>query len=139
MSADSDDARERLFAYTLERGDAAFVHQHVLDALCAQDADATTPPMRLAFALVGLLLHVERGYTGRQVQRIHTMLARRPTPWPAFALPASRGAFTIDDILAAPPGAERDAAIDASCATVWSAYRACRDGVVELLRQHDFQ
>jgi len=33
MSADSDDARERLFAYTLERGDAAFVHQHVLDAL----------------------------------------------------------------------------------------------------------
>jgi len=49
---DSSHATASLYAYTLERGDAAFVHQHVVDALCAQEADASTPPMRLVFALI---------------------------------------------------------------------------------------
>jgi hypothetical protein len=134
---ESDDGRAELFAYTLGRGDAAFIHQHVVDALCAQDADLTTPPIRLAFALVGLHLHVERGYTGRQVQRVHAMLAGRPITWPVFKLPSSRGELTTQNVLAAPEGPERDAAIDAWCTSVWAAYKGSSEDVVKLLRQYD--
>lgn len=133
---ESDDGRAALYAYTLGRGDAAFIHQHAVDALCAQKADVATPPIRLAFALVGLHLRVERGYTGRQVQRVHAMLADRATTWPVFELPASRGEITIQNVLAAPEGPERDAAIDAWCASVWSAYKAYTDDVVGLLRRY---
>ena len=127
------DAAASLFAYTLERGDAAFIHQHVVDALCAQDADASTPPMRLVFALVGLYLHVERGATGRQVQRVHEALAKQRPAWPTLSLPATRGTLTARDVLAAPPGPERDSVIEDWCASVWTAYGACRGTIVDFL------
>jgi hypothetical protein len=125
-----------LYAYTLERGDAAFVHQHVVDALCAQDADASTPPMRLVFALVGLYLHVERGCTGRHVQRVHATLAKQRPVWPKLALPATRGALLVQDVLDAPAGELRDAAIDAWCASVWTAYSSSHDAIVEFLQRY---
>jgi hypothetical protein len=34
-----EDAYHELCAYTLQRGDAAFIHQHVVDAFAAQRAD----------------------------------------------------------------------------------------------------
>ena len=132
----SSDAAATLYAYTLERGDAAFVHQHVVDALCAQDADASTPPMRLVFALVGLYLHVERGSTGRHVQRVHAALAKQRPMWPTLSLPASRGAFTAHDVLAAPAGPARDAAVDAWCASVWAAYSQSRVAIVEFVGRY---
>lgn len=132
-----DDLAAEPFAYTLERGDATFVHQHALDALAAQRADGGTTPMQLTFAVVGLYLYVERGYTGRQVQQVHAALARRrPSLWPRLELPDCRGAITIADVMAAPAGPTRDAAIGAWCAAVWAAYSASRDTVVEFLRVH---
>ena len=74
---------------------------------------AHTKPIGLAFALIGLYLHVERGMSGRDVQRVHMQLGRRKQPWPAFALPHHRGAMTAADVMAAAPGPERDRAIDA--------------------------
>jgi hypothetical protein len=68
MNSD-DDAYDELCAYTLTRGDVEFVHQLVVDARTAQQANATTKPIGIFFALVGLYLHVEHGWTGRQVQR----------------------------------------------------------------------
>jgi hypothetical protein len=135
MSTDDEDAWSELYAYTLSRGDAEFVHQHVVDARCAQDADATTPFMRLSFALVGLYLHVERGYTGRQVQQVHTMLARRRPTWPALVVPsaAERPGVTARDLLAIPAGAPRDAAISAWCAEVWKVYEPCRRAIIDIL------
>ncbi len=86
----ADDAQAELWAYTLGRGDAAFMHQHAVDSLGAQRADARTTPMQLTFALVGLYLYVERRYTGRQVQQVHAMLARRRPPrWPTIVPPVS--------------------------------------------------
>ncbi|HEX6533451.1 MAG TPA: DUF5946 family protein [Gemmatimonadaceae bacterium] len=124
-----------LWAYTLEHRGPDFVHQHAVDAFGAQHADAHTRPIELTFALVGLYLHVERGYTGREVQRVHAALARRRPAWPSFVLPAFRGEVTTAEVLAAPAGPERDAAIDAWCAAVWAAYGDCRDAVVELLHR----
>ena len=90
------DADEELQCYTLAlaRGDLTFIHQHVVDAWAAQHADSNTKPIRLAFALVGLYLHLERGFSGRQVQRVHMKLSRRSRRWPSFPLPRERGRVT---------------------------------------------
>src|SRR4051794_13943716 len=80
------DAYDELCSYTLTHGDLAFIHQHVVDAFGAQSATAETKPVRLTFALIGLLLHVEWKWTGRQVQRAHMQLAARTRDWPTFAL-----------------------------------------------------
>jgi hypothetical protein len=131
----STDAYSQLCYYTLAHRDPAFLHQHVVDAFAAQNADEQTKPMKLTFALVGLYLHVEKHFSGRLVQRVHMGLARRKRPWPTFALPSERGSLTAADVLAAPAGPERDQAIHAWCAAVWEAIRECRQPMAELLRE----
>lgn len=128
------DLYDALTAYTLSLADAEFIHQHVVDAQMAQQADDRTKPIGITFALVGLYLHVEKQFTGRQVQLAHMKLAREKRPWPSFALPANRGAMTVADVMAAPEGARRDAAIHAWAASVWAAYREARPVIEELLR-----
>jgi hypothetical protein len=124
---------EELCCYSLSRGDAAFVHQHVVDAFAAQTADGETKPIKLAFALIGLYLHLEKGFSGRDVQHAHQLLARKKRSWPAFPLPKDRGALTAKEVMATEPGAERDAAIDQWCASVWNAYQTSHDIVKVLI------
>ena len=127
---------DELCCYTLAHGHRDFIHQHVVDAWAAQTADAATKPITITFALAGLYLRVEKGFTGRQVQLAHMKMARDKHRWPAFELPVDRGAVTPADVMRAPEGTERDAAIDAWCASVWSAYRGSRETIATLLRQH---
>jgi hypothetical protein len=131
-----EDAYNELCCYTLTHSDPSFIHQHVVDAFAAQHADEQTKPIGLTFALVGLYLYIEKQFTGKQVQRIHTLLAQQKRVWPSFALPYDRGSLTAADVLAVPAGAERDKAIHAWCASVWEAYRNCRESVSDLLREH---
>lgn len=138
-NAESDeDAYNELCAYTLDHAlrDAAFIHQHVVDAHAAQAADEHSKPMGVTFALVGLYLHVEKQFSGRRVQRVHMELARSKRQWPTLALPVDRGSMTALDVMAAPPGAARDRAIDEWCASVWNAYSATRQPIIDLLTQH---
>ncbi len=130
------DAYDELQCYTLERGDATFIHQHVVDAWAAQQADEHSKPIGVTFALVGLYLHLERGFSGGQVQQAHMALARRPRDWPSFFLPHDRGPVDATQVVAAPAGAERDAAIDAWCASVWAAFHDSHQAVAELLQRH---
>jgi hypothetical protein len=123
-----------LTAYTLSHPDPSFIHQHVVDAFAAQTADETTKPITLAFALVGLYLRSERQYSGKQVQRVHMLLARRRKQWPRFDIPEDRGAITVRDVMEAPPGPERDEMIREWADCVWHAYSAQRDSVVDLLK-----
>lgn len=109
------------------------MHQYVVDAYAAQTACASDKPIRLAFALVGLYLHVELGLNGRQVQRVHTVLARRKRPLPSLDIPESRGVLSMEDVLDAAPGPERNHRIEAWCQSVWDAYGHNRDAVVGLL------
>src|SRR6185436_12792978 len=109
--------------YTLAHGHPSFIHQHVVDAYAAQTADESTKPLKVAFALFGLCLHVEHRYTGRQVQQAHMRLARRRRDWPRFPLPAETGSVTVRDVLAAEPGPSRDRAIDAWAASVWAGWK----------------
>jgi hypothetical protein len=134
--ADSAGAYHHVCAYTLTLGDPAFIHQHVVDAFAAQTADAWTKPIGLTFALVGLYLLVEKQFSGRHVQRVHMALARHKEPWPRFALPEDRGPMTAADVVAAPPGPDRDRAIHAWCASVWAAYGESHGAVAHLLERH---
>ena len=120
--------------YTLSHPDPSFIHQYAVDAFTAQQADGDTMPIAVAFALIGLYLHVERNQTGKQVQHVHTLLARRRKDWPKFELPQSRGEVSVADVLATAPGPARDAMIDRWCASVWGAYADSREQVMELIR-----
>ena len=125
----------QLSAYTLNHGGPAFIHQHVVDAYAAQNANERTKPITITFALAGLYLHIEKNFTGREVQLAHMKMAKNKQPWPSFPLPADRGAITEREVLAAPAGAKRDAMIEAWAATVWAAFRDSRDTVAAVLRQ----
>jgi hypothetical protein len=133
----AEQAYHALCAYTLEhaRRDPAFVHQHVVDAYAAQHAGPASKPIGIAFALIGLCLHVERGFTGKQVQQVHMRLAQRKRTWPSFPLPADRGSMTCLDVLSQTEGPERDRAISAWCRIVWDAFAEAQPAVRALL--HD--
>ena len=137
MAAEQD-AYDQVRYYTLSLGDPAFIHQHVVDAFVAQHADENTKPIAITFALVGLYLHVEKGFTGQQVQRAHMELAREKRAWPAFALPVDRGAMTVMDVAAAPAGPQRDRAIHEWCVSVWRAYGDEHAALADLLRGESF-
>ncbi|WZO98594.1 DUF5946 family protein [Isosphaeraceae bacterium EP7] len=130
-----ESAYHELCCYTLAHGALTFIHQHVVDAFAAQVADGHDKPIRLTFALVGLYLHVERGYSGRQVQLAHMALARRKRAWPVFPLPPDRGRITAADVLAVPEGPSRDEMIHEWCACVWGEFRASRQAVEDLLKE----
>jgi len=130
------EAYDALQCYTLAHGGRAFVHQHVVDAWAAQHASARTKPIALTFALVGLYLRLEQDFSGRQVQKAHISLARHERNWPSLPLPQERGSVTATQVVAAPPGPERDRMIDAWCASVWAAFGESHQAVAELLEQH---
>ena len=71
MSSDQDVYNE-LSYYTLAHPDPAFLHQNIVDAYAAQHADESTKPIVIVFGLIGLYLHIERNFTGKQVQRAHS-------------------------------------------------------------------
>lgn len=119
---DDDLVYQGLQAYTLTRGDEEFLHQYVVDARTAQQADDTTKPIAVTFALMGLLLHAEHGWTGRQVQRGHMRLAQKKTDWPHLRPPGDRGSMGPIDVMAEPAGEKRDAAIRDWARAVWQAY-----------------
>lgn len=134
MTAEQD-AYEELQYYTLAHRDPSFIHQHVVDAFTAQQANAHTKPIAVSFSLVGLYLYVEKQFSGRQVQRVHMELARKKQTWPLFPLPPKRGLITVVEVVAAPEGVERDTAIHAWCSSVWDAFHESRQTVIDLLRQ----
>ena len=133
---DVPDAYDALYADMIQHGDAAFTLQHVVDAHAAQTATEHSKPIAIVFALVGLYLHVEKDYTGRQIQQIHMRMGRHKQQWPHLHLPVNRGAMTPETVLSAAPGEPRDAAIDAWCASVWEAFTESHDTIANLVREY---
>jgi hypothetical protein len=111
-----------LTAYTVTRGDDQFIHQLLVDAYGAQHVGEHARPIGAAFALIGLYFACERGYSGRQVQHLHTLLARRSKTWPRFAPPPHVGSLTVADVMRARPGEERDAMLRRWGQSVWDAW-----------------
>ena len=133
----TDEAYDEICYYTLSRGDAEFIHQYVVDAFAAQNATIKDKPIRLAFALVGLYLHVEKGFTGREGQRAHMKLAQTRRDWPRFSLPPERGEITSVEVELAPAGIDRDQMIRAWCESVWRNFTAAQPIIDKLLIEAD--
>lgn len=104
---------------TVAKQDEDFIHQHAVDAYEAQHAGGKTRPIAVAFGLIGLYLALERGYTGREVQRAHMRIAKIRRDWPRLPPPAHAAQMTVADVLMAGTDAERDAMILRWAAAVW--------------------
>jgi len=111
-----------LSAYTLTRGYTDFIHQLAVDTYAAQHSGEGMRPIATTFALVGLYLAYERGYSGRPVQDAHRRLAGRSKDWPRFEPPSHTGALTILDVMHARPGEDRDAVLRQWGRSVWDAW-----------------
>ena len=127
-------AYDEVYLYTMGR--PGFILQHVVDAFAVQRVSDDSKPMGLVFGLVGLYLHVEKQFSGREVQRVHMELGRRKRGWPRVHVPEDRGSMTVADVLAASAGPERDAAIDNWCRSVWTAFGANRETIIALLQEY---
>jgi hypothetical protein len=108
--------------YTLAHGDPRFIHQHLVDAYGAQHVRQSRSTIGAAFALAGLYLAVERSFTGRQVQKMHMLMARKSKQWPRFDQPEDVGPLTVADVLAIEPGPRREEKLMDWCASVWGAW-----------------
>jgi hypothetical protein len=126
---------DELSFYTLSHHDAAFIHQNIVDAYAAQHADEQTKPIRTVFALIGLYLCLEKGFTGRQVQQMHMRLAKQRKQWPTIQPPVATASITVADVLAVAPGKQRDEAIRNWCEAVWETWLQQRNLIVELARK----
>ena len=119
--------------YTLAHGDPKFIHQHLVDAYGAQHIRQSKSTIGAAFALAGLYLAVERGFTGRQVQLMHIRMAKAQIQWPRFNPPPIVGLMTVADVVAVEPGERRDEALMQWCASIWAAWSGEHDRVREML------
>lgn len=88
-----------LSAFTLSLRDADFIHQLIVDTYGAQHSRPNFKPITTAFALIGLYLAFEHGYTGKEVQRAHKVLGNKHLPWPRFNPPEEKTALTVLDVL----------------------------------------
>lgn len=119
--------------YTLAHGDPAFIHQYLVDAYGAQHVRPSQSAIGAAFALAGLYLAVERGFTGRRVQKMHMQMARTGKPWPRFDPPEDVGPMTVADVVTVEPGPRRDKRLREWCASVWSAWSVEHGRVREMV------
>lgn len=129
------EAHDQLSSDYAASGDLSFTLQHVVDAYAAQHATRDTKPITLFFALVGLYLRVQTRFSGRRVQYIHQLLARRKQGWPAIPPAAQKGTVSALDVVAEPIGPARDEAVDKWCESVWNLYSSSHSVIVRGL--HD--
>lgn len=87
-----------IYTLSLER-EEYFIHQIVVDAYAAQHASSKMKPITVTFALIGLYLVFEKGYTGRQAQLAHMQLGKHRVAWPRFNAPEGKATLTVRDVL----------------------------------------
>jgi len=89
----------------------------------------------MEFALIGLLLTYERGYTGRQVQRAHMQLAKKSKVWPRFEPPAEKASLAVRDVAESAPGAARNAMLTRWGKSVWDMWQPEHDNIRALVNR----
>jgi hypothetical protein len=111
-----------LLCYTVAKQDPEFIHQHAVDAYAAQHAGGTTRNITVPFGIIGLYLALEKGYTGKQVQRAHMQIAKLRKDWPRLEPPSRPASINVMDVLQAPDGGGKDAMIRRWMAAVWECW-----------------
>ena len=110
-----------LTCWTLVQGDQKFIHQHAVDAYAAQHSGEKMRPITTWFALIGLFLALERGYSGRRVQLAHVKIGKRKREWPRLTPPLHPGDLTVMNVIAA-RDAGRDEMLMRWAASVWKSW-----------------
>lgn len=118
--------------YTLSHKGNTFIHQHIVDAFTAQEADEKTKPIAIVYALAGLYLYLEKKYTGREVQLAHVTMSKGSKEFEKIILPENRGIITIKNVLETSPGTERDQMIHQWCLSVWKVYSSEQNKVISM-------
>jgi len=122
-----------LSGYTISKQDLNFIHQHVIDTYAAQHSGNGMKPITTAFSLIGLYYAIEKGFNGRQVQRVHMLLSRKKYQWKEFEAPdKSAYALTVLDVLRQKPGESRDQMIRKWMMDVWESWKHQHDRVKEI-------
>ncbi len=101
----------RLTAYNLQQASADFRHQLAVDTYAAQHPAPPAKRVTLWFALAGLHLALDEGWTGRQVQVAHQHLSHLDKVGPDLDHLVLQSGMTVRDVMAARPGDERDTAL----------------------------
>lgn len=123
----------RLTAYDLEQEGEDFRHQVAVDAYAAQHPGHPAKPITLWFALAGLYQALDEGWSGRQVQVAHQRLSRLDKVGPELPEPSRAARTTAADVMAAPGGGPRDAAMTAWAEDVWQSWASRHSQVADAL------
>jgi hypothetical protein len=122
-----------LAMFAVEHPQLAALNQLTVDAYNAQHAGSPTPPISVAYGLVGLQLALERGLDGETVQGIHSRMGKPQDWWPSFPPPAERAVLTIADVRRAglETGSARrhEDAVRAWAESVWGSWSERQDDV----------
>jgi hypothetical protein len=125
------------FAY--QHGQLMRLHQLTVDAYGAQHGGGGTPPIRLAYSLVGLHLALDHRLSGESVRTAHMRMGKPDPTWPRFTPPEDVGPVTV--LTVADRGARLDspaghaAAVDTWAHQTWLAWSDQHAEVAELTRR----
>lgn len=125
------------FAY--QHGQLMRLHQLTVDAYGAQHGGGGTPPIRLAYSLVGLHLALDHRLSGEEVRAAHMRMGKPASTWPRFASPGDVGPVTVQTVV--DRGARSDSpaghatAVDTWANQTWLAWSHQRAEVADLTRQ----
>jgi hypothetical protein len=61
-------------------------------------------------------------------------MAKHRKAWPRLSLPTRQASVGVADVVAAPPGTERDAMIHNWCVAVWETWQPAREAIVQIAR-----
>lgn len=123
---------QKLILYTFSLGDKDFVHQHVIDAYTAQHSSDELKGIQICFALIGLYLLLEQGYSGKMVQKVHRQLAQKTKDWPRMVHVDTIKGLNVSDVLLQGSDDTRARLIHEWCGTVWKAWETEQANVINL-------
>ena len=126
---------DELSAFTLSIGDKDFIRQLVVDTYAAQHSGPQVKPISTAFALIGLYLTYEKGYSGRAVQRAHLALGNKHLAWPRLSPPQAQAVLTVRDVVQSPAECRLDM-LRKWGRSVWDTWRAEHERVRRLVETH---
>jgi hypothetical protein len=116
-------------------GDGEFIHQYAVDTYAAQHAGDNAKPIGITFALAGLYLAHEHGYTGKQVQIAHMLLAKASKSWPQFEQPEEKASVTVLDVLNTPED-QRNEMLREWGRAVWRVWTPEHAKIAALVHKH---
>ena len=106
-------------------------HQLTEDAYAAQHAGPGVPAIGIAFALIGLHLALDEGWSGTGIRAAHQYLAAHHNEWPHFATPSEPAALTVAHVAGSPTPAEHASRVQSWAASVWESWSTEHQAVRE--------